>query len=766
MEYRTTKSHRVNRSNSLIAVAYSTGEEGKLHSLPEHEYIPLPDPLSFIRLATILPGEFDDDIRITLDHHVLKPPSRSKPERLNLAEIRRDLPQGWEAFQTITAHKYFFRNIKTGHIQWNHPDPGFHAEQYKAIPESDGVVPRYETVSYVWGDPEKSEVIIVDGPNGPNKLHVTKSLTTAVRFLRYPGQTRTLWIDAICLNQKDYEELNKQVPRMHDIYKLAWMSTLWLGTEDATSTHALRTFRYLGNQIVAEADTGLLFCAPGAEEDQWYDPDFELPWTPETWKSIHTLLRRPWFHRLWVVQEIRPSAVVQCGYERVPVAPFTEAVYCLYSKATVPDGLRQRLEQATGTMARLPALCFTRLLYRAATFKACSDPRDKIYGLLGLAPHKFAAGVNVDYEKTNTAPDVYAMAFLNHAQICQRLEHFHNCFPERSVTANAPSWVPDWWSDIPGETYIPAQFATTTSRAHFEVVYRDDTLPGNKSRPEFLRVLGVRFGEVNHTTKPLPPLLDRREAIRHVREWQPEDLNSAMYRPTNEPLRSAYALTLNCSIVKEREPDWILSSTDAWANQDFNDQALFEKGPDPLSSNPKTMSNIRSDVSDALQCCTDRLFFRNSEGYVGLGPAGIQHGDLVAIFLGCSTPLVIRPSSRGAEHYTIVGECFVHGLHDGIALLGPLPAPWVGIAAWAEGDRRVLRFLNTETQGVSREDPRLAAEDLEGWQRTDKLVDGDDPINYDFFRHEKTGEVINYDPRLEPYKLEKKGVKLEWFSLV
>jgi len=59
----------------------------------------------------------------------------------------------------------------------------------------------------------------------------------------------------------------------------------------------------------------------------------------------------------------------------------------------------------------------------------------------------------------------------------------------------------------------------------------------------------------------------------------------------------------------------------------------------------------------------------------------------------------------------------------------------------------------------------LSIDDLDGYERTIKLLDGDDPINYDFFRHKGTGEVINYDPRLEPEKLKKRGVKLEWFPL-
>jgi hypothetical protein len=202
------------------------------------------------------------------------------------------------------------------------------------------------------------------------------------------------------------------------------------------------------------------------------------------------------------------------------------------------------------------------------------------------------------------------------------------------------------------------------------------------------------------------------------------------------------------SVVKEGEPDWIHSSTNTWVEQDFDDQALFGKHVDNSGSVAET--SIRSDISDAFQCCAARLFFRTREGYIGLGPSDTQSGDIIAIFLGCSTPLVLRPSFSSPEHHTVIGECFVYGFHDGNVLLGPLPSPWVGIAAWAEGDRRVLRFLNTETQEVSREDPRLEGDDLGEWEKTDKLVDGDEPTSYDFFRNKETDELINYDLRLEP----------------
>lgn len=65
-----------------------------LESLNDYEYVPLPDPQSYIRLATLLPGEFDDDITVEIYHHVLRPPSGRRNKRLALVDIRKDLPSG------------------------------------------------------------------------------------------------------------------------------------------------------------------------------------------------------------------------------------------------------------------------------------------------------------------------------------------------------------------------------------------------------------------------------------------------------------------------------------------------------------------------------------------------------------------------------------------------------------------------------------------------------------------------------------------------
>ena len=49
-------------------------------------------------------------------------------------------------------------------------------------------------------------------------------------------------------------------------------------------------------------------------------------------------------------------------------------------------------------------------------------------------------------------------------------------------------------------------------------------------------------------------------------------------------------------------------------------------------------------------------------GYLGLVPAAARCGDVVAVLMGCDTPLVLR---RRDGEYEVVGECYVHGIMHG-----------------------------------------------------------------------------------------------------
>lgn len=90
---------------------------------------------------------------------------------------------------------------------------------------------KYETLSYVWGEPRDTTKILLQGRYGKDytNFSVTKNLDIALRHLRYVDKPRTLWVDAICINQKDLAERAEQVTLMSNIYENAVNTLLWLG---------------------------------------------------------------------------------------------------------------------------------------------------------------------------------------------------------------------------------------------------------------------------------------------------------------------------------------------------------------------------------------------------------------------------------------------------------------------------------------------------------------------------------------------------------
>ncbi|KAK4450871.1 heterokaryon incompatibility protein-domain-containing protein [Podospora aff. communis PSN243] len=87
--------------------------------------------------------------------------------------------------------------------------------------------PQYEALSYVWGPREPAASIDLDG----QQFGITKNLHAALKRLRRPDSQRTLWVDAICINQSDNTEKSVQVFMMDDIYRNTPEALLWLGEE-------------------------------------------------------------------------------------------------------------------------------------------------------------------------------------------------------------------------------------------------------------------------------------------------------------------------------------------------------------------------------------------------------------------------------------------------------------------------------------------------------------------------------------------------------
>lgn len=89
----------------------------------------------------------------------------------------------------------------------------------------------FNALSYVWGDPKVTEIILVNG----HEYAVTTSLASALRCVpQHLSQSKhaagqKLWVDAICINQADDAEKSHQVAKMGEIYSQTALVLCWLG---------------------------------------------------------------------------------------------------------------------------------------------------------------------------------------------------------------------------------------------------------------------------------------------------------------------------------------------------------------------------------------------------------------------------------------------------------------------------------------------------------------------------------------------------------
>ena len=136
----------------------------------------------------------------------------------------------------------------------------------------------YDALSYVWGDWVNPESIFIRG----HQLPVTQNLFKALSSLRYRSIERILWVDAICINQHDQPEKERQIRFMAKIYAQANRVIVWLGEGADNSDQAIEEIRVAGGDKKSSN-------SPSPEMIQ---------------QAILPLLRRPWFRRIWVREGI------------------------------------------------------------------------------------------------------------------------------------------------------------------------------------------------------------------------------------------------------------------------------------------------------------------------------------------------------------------------------------------------------------------------------------------------------------------------------
>jgi Heterokaryon incompatibility protein (HET) len=153
--------------------------------------------------------------------------------------------------------------------------------------------PAYEALSYTWGEAVLSHEITCNG----SSLQVTSNLHDALQYLRPIDGERIMWIDAVCINQTNPQERTAQVGIMKNIYSKSDHVVIWLGKDtddDETAFAILEQYRKLfaehGQLDIGPMETVAYKLALPAEESK-------------DWTALIKLFQKPWFQRIWVIQE-------------------------------------------------------------------------------------------------------------------------------------------------------------------------------------------------------------------------------------------------------------------------------------------------------------------------------------------------------------------------------------------------------------------------------------------------------------------------------
>ncbi|PSN69361.1 HET-domain-containing protein [Corynespora cassiicola Philippines] len=188
---------------------------------------------------------------------------------------------------------------------------------------------KYEALSWCWGTEPQDYVVFIEENGKTYKKRVRKELALALKYLRKPNETRTLWIDAICINQDDFAERNQQVQMMSRIYTRAKEVCIWLGEDTDDSTIAIDFIR---NEITP------LKNFDAVSSDKRYT---------EKWQALMMLMQRDWFSRRWVVQEIALAkrATIYCGPDSIPWKEFAVSVELFVEVETATHRLSEVMQK-------------------------------------------------------------------------------------------------------------------------------------------------------------------------------------------------------------------------------------------------------------------------------------------------------------------------------------------------------------------------------------------------------------------------------------
>ena len=527
--------------------------------------------------------------------------------------------------------------------------------------------PPFVALSYVWGPLDPKWMLCTrDG----RYITCTPNLRDALCHLRESGQL-IVWAHAICINQKDNLEKNKQVLLMGDIYKRASRVVVDLGVTCQEKNHF--KCRVLPSILIRMLSlTRQVLEAVRPERPALDNREYSIFGIPEyghqAWSGWRTMRSTPWFTRSWIVQEVtagREVVVHHNGntydWKDLDMANRVTGNEEVHLKAYIGKMNMTNmgdLHDAVGM--RLPNLLTLMTVFRSLD---ATDPRDKIYAFRGLAVDRDSSSLP-DYSRS--VEEVYcdfASFFIKQGYGMQLLVEAGLSRSQRPL----PSWVPDWSLSLFWQTWNFSNKALWMSLKGMQEneQSRDVGISSIEiENPKALKLLGNAVDEIMELSSPVPNTFEYDQgpedrvridnSIAHLYA-EAQSMISRSFLDSDQSI-----VNLQNTLFGGSEKRFTPLST-AYIHSKIVCQHAAHGNDDDRA--------IRAFDMDLRQQLSYRRFCRTRDDRIRLVPSIAEVGDSIVWLKGGTAPFVLR--NNGTTHL-LIGDACLNDCFGGTSMLPPV----------------------------------------------------------------------------------------------
>jgi hypothetical protein len=294
--------------------------------------------------------------------------------------------------------------------------------------------------------------------------------------------------------------------------------------------------------------------------------------------------------------------------------------------------------------------------------KLCCDPRDRVYGMLGLVGNSFRSRIHVSY--SNNSSEGVLKTFIDFAKACieEKLPVILERVAGRSRVPGLPSWCPNLESN-------QGDISSFGGHLRAGVSYNESSRKSfwGRTSPESnkLTITGFCVNVISQVVGetfswPVEPPGGWAKRFERTSDWEGLCLalaQKALSAPT-ETVLLGHIYTLSSNTRRR-----LSGVTDADRRQSYVDN-FDNMGKNEYRPPTERRALYQRTWEHIVDACSGRHYFSTEQGRLGLGPLEIKTGDIICVFYGTRTVFVLRPARENPDEWYFVGDAFVHGLME------------------------------------------------------------------------------------------------------